>query len=427
MKRLLLATSLIVSMIVLAAARQIRVSPDNVTAYSQGATSVFLTYGGVANKRPVDACWCGEIIPASPDLGFKCDQATIFGCLPVRYNQSTLSGNSAYTDIMSIPPSVARRAYVDASRGNAATFFYVRRFASTNGGPDEYVPLTIRLGGNGAAVPFSLTDVKLSWGVNKPILFVKGDEKLPQPTAEITYTGTGRLKGRWELVKPGDELPSDRDLLTEAALPIEERGLQRRYTELSRFNIYLPPTGRMTLPGPEVWRMQSKLEGMYLILLRVESVDDGRADSRLDNVGAGPAVVHSGGVAGFALPTLRYFVGAGGTVLAAGPKSLALLSPDENAVVSTSTPVDFTWSEVESAAYYRIELEYTSGDTLLSAVVPQGGAAFYRAPSWIGEKALKGGHGPAEIRWRVKAFDERGKTMAETSPRLLRLAVQKTP
>jgi len=425
LKRFLLATSLIVSLIVLSAAQQIRVSPETVTAYSQGATSVFLTYGNVANKRPVEGCWCGEIVAATPDLGFKCEQTTIFGCLPTRYNQSTLSGNSAYTDIMSIPPSVARRAYVDASRGNGGTFFYVRRFASTTGGPDEYVPLTIRLGGNGAAVPFSLTDVKLSWGVNKPILFVKGDEKLPQATAEITYTGTGRLKGRWELVKPGDELPTDRDLLTEATLPIEERGLQRRYTELSRFNVYLPPTGKVTLPGPEVWRMQSKLEGMYLILLRIESVDDGVGDSRLENVGAGPAVVHSGGVAGFALPTLRYFVGSGGTALAAGSKSLGLLSPDESAVVSVSKPIDFSWSEVEGAAYYRLELEYTSGDLLLSAVVPQGGAGFYRAPSWIGEKALKGGRGPAEIRWRVRAFDERGKMLIETSPRLLRIAAQK--
>ncbi len=425
MKRFLFATSLIVPLIVLTNAQQIKVSPENVTVYSQGATSVFLTYGGLSNKRPVESCWCGELVPASPDLGFKCDQTTIFGCLPVRYNQSTLSGTSAYTDIMSIPPSVARRAYVDASRGNTATFFYVRRFASTNGGPDEYVPLTIRLGGNGAAVPFSLTDVKLSWGVDKPILFVKADEKLPQPTAEITYTGTGRLKGRWELVKPGDELPSDRDLLTEAALPIEERGLQRRYTELSRFNIYLPPTGKITLPGPEVWRMVSKLEGMYLMLLRIESVDDGRADSRLADVSAGPAVVHSGAVAGFALPTLRYFVGAGGTALAAASKSLALLLPDENAAVSGSKPIDFTWSEVEGAAYYRLELEYTSGEVLLSAVVPHGAASFYRAPSWIGERALKGGSGPADIRWRVMAFDERGGTLSETSRRLLRLVVQK--
>ena len=155
MKKILLATSMVASLIAASAAQQIKVSPDNVNAYSQGATTVFLTYGGVLNKRPVDSCWCGEIVPAAPDLGFKCDQATLFGCLPVRYNQSKLSGTSAYTDIMSIPPSVARRAYVDAAKGNEATFFYVRRFASTTGGPDEFVPVTIRLSGNGAAVPFS--------------------------------------------------------------------------------------------------------------------------------------------------------------------------------------------------------------------------------------------------------------------------------
>src|SRR6185503_7994851 len=101
-----------------------------------------------------------------------------------------------------------------------------------------------------------------------------------------------------------------------------------------------------------VWRMQSKLEGMYLILLRVESVDDGLADSRLADVGAGPAVVHSGGVAGFALPTLRYFVGAGGTAVAGSKNILAALLPEENAFVRSNAPIDFTWSHVEGAAFY---------------------------------------------------------------------------
>ena len=135
-------------------------------------------------------------------------------------------------------------------------------------------------------------------------------------------------------------------------------------------------------------------------------------------------VVHSGGVAGFPLPTLRYFVGAGGTVLAAGSKTLALLLPDENAFVRSTVPIDFTWSEVEGAAYYQLDLEDMSGGVLLSAVALQG-AAFHRAPSWIAAKALKGGREPAEIRWRVTAFDERAKVLAETGRRLLRFAAQK--
>ncbi len=125
---------------------------------------------------------------------------------------------------MSITPQVARRAYLDAVNGNTSTFFYVRRFVSTVGGPDEFVPVTIRMSGNGARVPLSLTEVKLTWGLGKPVLYVKSGEKLPTFAAEISYTGTGRLKGRWELVKPGELPPEPRDLLTEATLPHRRTG-----------------------------------------------------------------------------------------------------------------------------------------------------------------------------------------------------------
>ena len=69
------------------------------------------------NKRVAEASWCGVLNPAAPDLGFKCDPAFIFGRLPARYDQSTRSGANAYTDIMSVTPQVARRAYIDAARG----------------------------------------------------------------------------------------------------------------------------------------------------------------------------------------------------------------------------------------------------------------------------------------------------------------------
>ena len=41
-------------------------------------------------------------------------------------------------------------------------------------------------------------------GVDKPILFAKEGEKLPRVKAEINYTDSGRLKGRREVVKPGE-------------------------------------------------------------------------------------------------------------------------------------------------------------------------------------------------------------------------------
>jgi hypothetical protein len=395
-----------------AAAQDIRVSPSSVNAYSQGATTVFLTFTNVVNKRPADACFCGELIPAAPDIGFKCAPGSEFGCLPVRYDQSRLSGNATYTDIMSVPPSVSRRAYLDAAGGAEATFFYVRRFVSTVGGPDEFVPVTLRLSGNGAATPFSITQVKLSWGVDKPVLIVKPDEKLPSIKAEINYTGTGRLVGRWEIVKPGEALPSERDLLTEATLPVEERGLQRRYTQLSRFNIFLPPVGRFTLPGPEWWRVPSHINGLYLVLLRIEAAED--ANPSL--AAAGQSALASGGVAGFSMPVLRYYVG-GGSGLAPVVEAkgmLALVEPVDKAVLTEQDVVDFRWTPIEGAAFYRLEIDTEQAPAIFSAIV-LGGLNTYRAPSWLRDKV-----GNVTVRWRVLAFDQSRNQIGETLSRSLR-------
>ena len=416
MRSLVVSSILIGRACVSSHAQTIQVSPNSVNAYSQGATTVLLTFGGLANKRPAEATWCGALIPAAPDLGLRCDPVTIFGRLPQRYNQSRLSGNNAYTDIMSITPQVARRAYLDAVNGNTSTFFYVRRFVSTVGGPDEFVPVTIRLSGNGARVPLSLTEVKLSWGLGKPVLFVKSGEKLPTFAAEISYTGTGRLKGRWELVKPGELPPEPRDLLTEATLPIEERGTQRRYSEMTRFNLYLPPNGKIVLAGPEAWRVDESLNGLYLVLLRIEASDDKEADTDLASVGAGAGVVHGGAVAGFSLPTLRYYVANGSTPVQLSTltsANLLLLWPEDQATLGTDKPVDFTWSLVVNAVMYRFEVEDRS-TPVISALLPAG-VGSYRAPSWFKDKV-----GNTVVRWRVIAFDQQNNQIANTDWRALR-------
>jgi hypothetical protein len=395
------------------AAQEIKVTPSAVNAYSQGATTVFLTFTGVTDKRPADACWCGELIEAAPDVGFKCRPGTEFGCLPVRYDQSRLSAGSTYTDIMSIPPSVARRAYIDAAAGAASTFFYVRRFTSTVGGPDEFVPVTIRLSGNGAAVPFSITNVKLTWGVDKPVLLVRADEKLPKIQAEITYTGTGRLVGRWEIVKPGEDLPSERDLLTESTLPAEERGSQRRFTQLSRFNIFLPPVGRFILPGPESWRVPNHLEGGYAVLLRIEAATDANPGAS----GATPETIATGGVAGFALPVLRYYVGAGtGAVTGQPATGFSLASPDDGAVIARLGLLEFGWNAMEGASFYRVEVQDSKGEVVLSATLRANERA-YRAPSWLKDKAADG-----QLSWRVVALDREGNDLRETPRRALRIS-----
>jgi hypothetical protein len=392
---------------------QIRVSPTGVSVNVQDATTVYLTYGGVLQRTPADAEWCGELMNAAPDIGGRCDPTTVYGRLPLRYDHSRLNLSGAFTDIMSIPASVTRRAYRAARNGKTSTFFYVRRFVSATGGPDEYVAVTCRLTGGGARVPFALTDVQVDFEPATPVLFVRPGVTPPALAAKIRYNGTGHLTGRWEVVLPGEPLPSTDDLLTEATLPAEERGSQRRFTQLERFDVFLPPNGGGTvkLGGPDPHRLPANVEGAYLVLLRIEATDDREGDSNLDAAGAGTGIVHSGAVAGFPMPVLRYVVGAGESGLEAtvSPRALRLLLPRANAQVSADSSFEVSWIEEWRAGWYRVEFETAGGTPVLDAVVRPGVGA-YRAPSFLAARAAS-----QPIRWRVLQFDPLG-TEVKRSP-----------
>ncbi|MEX2271692.1 MAG: hypothetical protein WD690_09490 [Vicinamibacterales bacterium] len=396
------------------ASAAVRVNPSGVNVNTQGATTVFLTFGGLVNQTPAEAFWCGELIPAAPDIGSKCDPATIFGQLPFRFDQSRLSGTGGFTDIMSIPPSVARRAYQAAQSGQTSTFFYVRRFISTRGGRDEYVAVTCRLAGGGARVPFSLVDVRLAFASDDPVLFVRPGQRPPALKADLTFTGTGRLKGRWEVVLPGDEPPTPRDLLTEATLPIEERGRQRRYAEIERFNVFLPPTGRYTLPGPDPARLPTTGDGTYLILLRVEASDDKEADSSLAAVGAGAGLVHSGAIAGFSMPALRYIVG-GANLDGPVTGAVALVLPADGATLPADRAIEFTWLETGGTVVYRLEILDGQRTLVLAALVPAG-VGIYRSPLWLKDRTSDG-----TLWWRIVAIDVEGHEIVASEWRTTRV------
>jgi hypothetical protein len=387
----------------------IRVSPEGVNVHGQGATTVFLTYGGLDGYVPAEAMWCGELT-AAPDNTLVCDPATIYGRLPARYDWSRSSGSSALTDIMSVPPSVTRRAYQAAAAGRSAEFFYIRRFVSP-GEPDQYVRVTCRLTGGGARVPLSIVDVRLAFDIDVPVFQVRAGERVPKIEAHLQYTGTGRLRGRWEVVLPGEEVPDDQDLLTEATLPIELRSSQKRYATIERFNVFLPPTGRYTLAGPDSARLPTNVNGQHLVLLRIEESDDREADSDLSAIGAGPGVVHAGGVAGFPMPSLRYVVSAGETE--AAPVTNRMLGQVTGGGASPAdSSVEFRWSPVVGARYYRLELE-RARDRIHQAFV-NAAATSYTLPPFVKDKANGG-----DMRWRVVAIDAAGSNIGQTEWRLV--------
>jgi hypothetical protein len=306
---------------------------------------------------------------------------------------------------MSIPPSVTRRAYQAAAAGATSTFFYVRRFISTTGGRDAYVAVTCELGSGGARTPFAMTNVALAFETHDNLTSVKEGEAPPSISASITYTGTGQLQGRWEIVRPGDEPPTEQDLLTEATLPIEQRSQQRRYTQLERFSVFLPPTGNYTLHGPDPSLLPSNAGGLYMVLLRVETSADVESVSKLAEVGAGPASVATGGVAGFAIPPLRYFVGGAPHLRL---NAINLLTPKDMASAAPGKPVDFSWMEIPQGSLYRVVVIDPSNVILLSALLRPGVGA-YRLPPWIWTKTEA-----RNVSWSVEALDDNSDVVSKS-------------
>lgn len=391
------------------ASAQIRVDPAVVNVNAQGASTVFLSYGFLRpDQFSVEALWCAGVVSAAPDIGVKCDPANTWGRLPLRNDLTRPSGRNGFTDIMTIPQNVIRRAYQKAARGSGSSFYYVRRFSSRTGAPDEYIAIVCQLSGRGSETTLALTDVRLRFSTEKNVLSTPVGQPPPPLHADLIYTGSGQLIGRWEIVVPGDELPTAEDLVPEGSLPIEERSAQRRYTQLSRFNVHLPPTGTYRLAGPDVSRFPTAIEGLYQVLLRVEASNDAVGNRDLSVVGEGEGVVTTGGLAGFSLPVLRYYVGAAGADLAHTREAVALLRPALEAVVASGSPILLEWRSASPAAFYRVEVNDPTGKPVLSAIVASPDTK-YLAPPLIGERAISG-----KLTWRVIALNDAGKEVGRS-------------
>lgn len=87
------------------------------------------------------------------------------------------------------------------------------------------------------------------------------------------------------------------------------------------------------------------------------------------------------------------------------------LLPLDNTSPIAGRYVDFSWSEIDSAARYRLELEDTHGASVFSMMLSRG-LGTHRVPS----SQLDGRD---NLRWRVVALDQAGRLLAETSWRTL--------
>ena len=398
------------------------VNPTGVNVNATGVSSVFLTFRGTAGQISNEAFWCGQISVAANTVTSTnpCVAGTFFGRLPKTLAQTSPSlgltntdlgiqnsienNGQNFTDVMTIPASVARRAMQSAQAGNNSSFFYVRKFESA--GSTQYIAVTCRMSNGGARVPFSLTQVHPYFVTDqgKPSVHLASQGQLmPAILAEISYNGTGRLKGRWEIVLPGDPEPNEFDLVPEANLPMEQRGLQKRYTLLQRFDVFLAPTGKTTLKGPDPQLVPNQIIGPYQVILRVEATRDKEGDS---DTGVGVSI--NGGVSGFEMPRLRYYVATDDDVLQARmnaglEKSITLFQATLDPQNKTS--LRFSWLKYTSAKTYELEVK-SEGHQNFSALI-DGRVAYYDPPPWITEQVMA-----SPSQWRVAAYSSKGNKLA---------------
>jgi hypothetical protein len=76
---------------------------------------------------------------------------------------------------------------------------------------------------------------------------------------------------------------------------------------------------------------------------------------------------------------------------------------------------NFSWVDVSGAEIYKLEVESEEGPVTSALIKP--GVSSYTAPPWIREQA-----GGAPLRWRVKALNASGRTVAESDWRSFRIS-----
>jgi hypothetical protein len=362
--------------------------------------SIAGTPSAMGPETPLAGQFCSALNRAYPasgvTIGNPCAPASNLGSANPAVG---FISNAAQTgETLVVPETIARQAAQRAAASGNSIFYFVRQFSS-----GKFAVVRLRLTASSASSPLAFTDIRLGFrggaGLQN-IGFFKRDQLLPAVSAMLRYQGAGVLRARWEIVQPGDTLPTPLDLTAEAGLSPLERAQQRRYRVLERVNIYLPAAGQAVLSGPAPRLLPNDQYGQYLLLLRIEASDSI----------AGVA----GGIAPFVLPVLRYYIGENSDPVARTklvPEAINLVAPQTGARLDKDAALTFQWLENQNVSLYRLEIEANGKPAYAARIRPsaQSGINQYTAPPFIAASLVD-----KVARWRVVALAGDGQFVGES-------------
>ncbi len=328
-----------------------------------------LVWSVTTDAGPVVSSQQGVLADASGNVYLSVPQALLVNAsvsLDVTGNPIPLSVQLPET--LSIPAAVVARA----AQAGVSRLYYRRSFAdgSIASGAPPTAAIALDITGAGGA-PFAVNYIGLRFddGSLRRVLAV-GEELRARAT--IRFTGTGRLRGVWEIADPASS----------AGAPV--------YRPLRVVQQPLFGGRAASLDSPP---LPSQQPGLYRLRLRViEPADSG------DTV------------------SLQYFVAAASSPPLA---PVEVIAPQANAVLRDDTV--FRWQPVSGAVAYRLEFHQRNSDGKAGDAPLAGMEVDASRRSLVASQLMRRHLQPGgSYRWRLIALDASGQRIARSEWRPIR-------
>lgn len=276
--------------------------------------------------RVTDTSSPGFVVTISSNSGQFC-VGTVFVCTTLRTVSKRLSvtytSNGTPTTFSIAESVLVPQAVIDqAKKLGFNTVLYRRSW--TPGGTFPNGAITLNITGS-AAAGFSINRQSMRFDDNSIIKLLNEKESL-RAKADITYNGSGQLRGKWEVAGPGSTSG------------------EAIFRNLRTVRKYLGSGDKRTLISPP---LPSDRAGSYMVRLHITS----------------PAP-------GFESPVIRYYVGAQGAQVTP-PQTMRLGNPVDRSWLTKNTR--FNWQGIKNTKHYRLEIYHKPQATDAESTMPNTG------------------------------------------------------